>query len=153
MVEVVSLVENATFSSNNGSLRSSLGSCALVRIDYSKVEGGGSIHIILSTSRNQVVNPDVWESFGINPFDFDILVVKSTNHFFGGFGPIASEICYVDTGLKDGLTPYPNNPSKTDYTKLSRSIWPREADPHGIGSKAVPWHAEVEELAEAVARL
>jgi|EP01044_Picomonas_judraskeda_P004979 microcystin degradation protein MlrC len=153
MVEVVSLVDNATFSSNNGNLRSSLGPCALVRINYPEEDGGGSIHVVLSTSRSQVVNPDVWESFGIDPFTFDILVVKSTNHFFGGFGSIASVICYVDTGMKDGLTPYPNDPSQTAYTKLSRPMWPREADPHGIGSKAVPWNAEVEELVEAVARL
>eukprot|EP01043_Picozoa_sp_COSAG02_P000089 COSAG02_NODE_1_length_108762_cov_456.708287_89_plen_154_part_00 len=153
MVDVISLVDNATFSSNNGSLRSSLGPCALIRINYPEEDGGGSIHIILSTSRNQVVNPDVWQSFGIDPFTFDILVVKSTNHFFGGFGSIASEICYVDTGMKDGLTPYPNDPSQTAYTKLSRPIWPREADPHGIRSKTVPWNAEVEELVETVARL
>jgi microcystin degradation protein MlrC len=54
MVEVVALVDNATFSSNNGDLRSSLGPCALIRIDYPE---GGSIHIVLSTSRNQVRSP------------------------------------------------------------------------------------------------
>ena len=58
---------------NNGDLRSSLGPCALIRIDY---ESGGSIHVILSTLRNQVVNPDVWESFDIDPLSFDILVVR-----------------------------------------------------------------------------
>jgi microcystin degradation protein MlrC len=51
---VVALVDNATFSSNNGDLRSSLGPCALIRIDYPE---GGSIHIVLSTSRNQVRSP------------------------------------------------------------------------------------------------
>eukprot|EP01046_Picozoa_sp_COSAG06_P094127 COSAG06_NODE_40294_length_403_cov_0.845395_1_plen_56_part_10 len=56
-----------------------------------------------------MTNPDVWLSFDLDPFTFDILVVKSTNHFYGGFGPIASELCYVDTGLLDGLTPYPND--------------------------------------------
>ena len=161
---------------NNGDLRSSLGPCALIRIDY---ESGGSIHVILSTLRNQVVNPDVWESFDIDPLSFDILVVriptlcralqkehpisqlvlcwsaqvKSTNHFYGGFAPVASELFYVNTGLLDGLTPYPNDPRKTAYTKLSRPIWPRVADPHSIGSKDVAWEEEVEELADAVARL
>ena len=101
----------------------------------------------------QVTNPDVWLSFDLDPFTFEILVVKSTNHFYGGFGPIASELCYVDTGLLDGLTPYPNDPSVTAYTKLSRPIWPRVADPHAVGSKEVPWQEQVEELAEAVARL
>eukprot|EP01051_Picozoa_sp_SAG22_P007399 SAG22_NODE_520_length_9508_cov_1.914869_3_plen_85_part_00 len=58
----------------------------------------------------------------------------------GGFAPIAEEIFYVDTGLYQDLTPYPNNPTKTDYTKLGdRAIWPRVQDPHQIGSEAVPW--------------
>ena len=164
----------AVCAQNNGDLRSSLGPCALIRIDY---ESGGSIHVILSTLRNQVVNPDVWESFDIDPLSFDILVVrisdsfralqkenhklvlcwcaqvKSTNHFYGGFAPVASELFYVNTGLLDGLTPYPNDPRKTAYTKLSRPIWPRVADPHSIGSKDVAWEEEVEELADAVARL
>ena len=63
---------------NNGDLRSSLGPCALIRIDY---ESGGSIHVILSTQRSQVVNPDVWESFDIDPLSFDILVVRISDSF------------------------------------------------------------------------
>ena len=82
--QVKGLSDNATFSSNNGDLRSSLGQAALISITHA---GGGSIDIILCTSRNQVVNPDVWVGFGLDPRDFDILVVKSTNHFYGGFSP------------------------------------------------------------------
>ena len=67
--------------------------------------------------------------------------MKSTNHFYGGFAPVASELFYVNTGLLDGLTPYPNDPRKTAYTKLSRPIWPRVADPverdRGLGPAAV----------------
>ena len=95
MVHVVSIVDNATFSSNNGDRRSTLGECALVRIG-----GADGVYVVLSTLRNQVVNPDVWLAFGLDPYDFDILAVKSTNHFFGGFGHIASELCYVNTGLQ-----------------------------------------------------
>ena len=60
------------------------------------------------------------------------------------------KIFYVDTGLYSDMTPYPNNPSKANYTKLTRDIWPRVQDPHGIGSDAVAWvRASVEALAEA----
>ena len=86
--------------------------------------GDGSIGIILGTSRNQVVNPDVGECFGLDARDFDILVVKSTNHFYGGFAPIASELCYVNTGLLDGMSD-PRTPSirvRRPTRSLSRPI-------------------------------
>ena len=40
-------------------------------------------------------------------------------HSYGGFAPIAAALVYIDTGLI-GLSPYPNDPTQTDYTKLSR---------------------------------
>ena len=53
--------------------------------------------------------------------DKSILVVKSTNHFYGGFNEIAVDeaIYYVDTGI-DFRSPYPSNPLQTAYTKLAR---------------------------------
>ena len=84
-----------------------------------------------------MINPDVGECFGMDPHDFDILVVKSTNHFYGGFAPIASELCYVNTGmLLDGMSD-PRTPStraRRPTRSLSRSIRPQVADPHGIGA-------------------
>lgn len=73
-------------SSNNGDRRSSLGKTALVSIP-SGVDG--SIELILNTKRSQTTNPDVWANYGIDPLSKAILVVKSTNHFYGGFAPIA----------------------------------------------------------------
>ncbi len=53
-----------------------------------------------------------------------MLLVKSTNHFYAGFAPIAAEIIYIDAGA-----PYPSNPRVTDYRNLTRPIWPRVEDP------------------------
>ena len=52
----------------------------------------------------------------------------------------------VDTGLI-GLSPYPNDPTQTAYTKLTRPVWPRVMDPHKNGARAVPWSATVGEAA------
>jgi len=52
------------------------------------------------------------------------LLIKSTNHFYAGFEPIAAEIIYVAAPSS-----YPSNPAVTDYRKLTRPIWPRVADP------------------------
>ncbi|TIN67185.1 MAG: M81 family metallopeptidase, partial [Mesorhizobium sp.] len=54
----------------------------------------------------------------------DMLLIKSTNHFYAGFEPIAAEIIYVSAPSS-----YPSNPAVTDYKKLTRPVWPRVADP------------------------
>jgi microcystin degradation protein MlrC len=86
---------------------------------------GTEIDVILNTNRTQTFEPDIFSNLGIDPLRKDLLLVKSTNHFFAGFAPIAAEIVYIDAGA-----PYPSNPRLTDYRKLSRAIWPRVDDPH-----------------------
>ncbi len=53
------------------------------------------IDIIVSSERVQVFSPDVFSNFGIDPLQKRLLVVKSSQHFYAGFAPIASEIIYM----------------------------------------------------------
>lgn len=87
-----------------------------------EVEG---VQIVLNTVRSQVFNPDLFSNMGIDPADMDILFIKSTNHFYDAFAPMAAEIIYVAV---DG--PYPNNPKTNAYRNLRRAIWPRVDNPH-----------------------
>ncbi|MCX5495303.1 M81 family metallopeptidase [Kaistia dalseonensis] len=103
-----------------GASRVTLGPTALIRIL------GTEIDVILNTNRTQTFEPDVFSNLGLDPLAKDILLVKSTNHFYAGFVKIASEIVYIDAGA-----PYPSNPRVTDYRKLARGIWPRVENPHG----------------------
>src|SRR6185312_3308286 len=86
-----------------------LGPTALVRLK------GTEIDVILNTNRTQTFEPDVFSNLGIDPLSKAMLLVKSTNHFYAGFAPIAAEIVYIDAGA-----PYPSNPRVTDYKKLDR---------------------------------
>lgn len=97
-----------------GKSRVTLGPAAVIRLE------GTNIEVILNTNRTQTFEPDIFSNLGIEPASKDILLVKSTNHFHAGFEPVAAEIIYIDAGA-----PYPSNPKKTDYRKLSREIWPR----------------------------
>ncbi len=97
-----------------GKSRVTLGPVAVVRLE------GTTIDVILNTNRTQTFEPDIFSNIGIDPQSKDILLVKSTNHFHAGFEPVAADIIYIDAGA-----PYPSNPKKTDYRKLSREIWPR----------------------------
>ncbi len=83
------------------------------------------IHVILNTVRSQVFSPDLFSNMGITLSDFMTVVLKSTNHFYDAFLPVASEILYAAV---DG--PYPSDPQTNDYKNLTRKIWPRIENPH-----------------------
>ncbi len=53
------------------------------------------IDIIVNSIRRQVFSPTVFSNFGIDPTSKRLLVVKSTQHFYAGFAPIAGEIIYM----------------------------------------------------------
>lgn len=84
------------------------------------------VSVILNTVRSQVFDPSVFMTMGIDPVTRDLLVVKSTNHFYAAFAEISDTILYAEVN-----GPYPNDPVKTDYKNLTRGIWPRVASPHG----------------------
>ena len=90
-----------------GASRVTLGATALVRIV------GTQIEVILNTNRTQTFEPDIFSNLGVDCAKKDILLVKSTNHFYAGFAPIAAGVIYIDAGA-----PYPSHPRETDYRKL-----------------------------------
>jgi microcystin degradation protein MlrC len=53
------------------------------------------IDIIVNSERVQVFSPQVFSNFGIDPLKKRLLVVKSAQHFYAGFAPIASKIIYM----------------------------------------------------------
>ncbi len=61
-----------------------LGRTAMIRV--------GGIEIILNSARQQVFSTHCFTEHGIDPLQRDVLVVKSTQHFMNGFGPIASKV-------------------------------------------------------------
>jgi microcystin degradation protein MlrC len=77
------------------------------------------IDIVVNSIRTQVYAPDAFSNLGIDPTQKKILVVKSTQHFYAGFAPIAAEILYVAApgALHPDLAELP-------YRRADRSLWP-----------------------------
>lgn len=77
------------------------------------------IDIVAISNRTQTFSPDVFTNVGIDPEAKKILVVKSMQHFFAGFEPIASGVAYVAApgALVPDFTLLP-------YRKANREIWP-----------------------------
>jgi len=53
------------------------------------------IDIIVNSLRTQVFSPMVFTNFGIDISKKRMLVVKSTQHFYAAYAPIASEVIYM----------------------------------------------------------
>ncbi|MCA9838839.1 MAG: M81 family metallopeptidase [Trueperaceae bacterium] len=53
------------------------------------------IDIIVNSKRGQVFSPDVFSNFGIDVSKKKLLVVKSMQHFYAGYEPIAAEVIYM----------------------------------------------------------
>ena len=77
------------------------------------------IDIVVNSIRTQVFSPEVFTNLGINPVEKRVLVVKSMQHFYAGFAPIAAEVLYV--AAPGALTPDFN---ALPYQKADRNIWP-----------------------------
>jgi len=84
----------------------------------------GDVDIVVNTLRTQTFHADAFEALGIDPTSYRIVIVKSAQHFYNGFAPIAAEVLYV-------ATPGAANPDYVNlpYTKRKTPFWPKVADP------------------------
>ncbi|MBA3874248.1 MAG: MlrC C-terminal domain-containing protein [Anaerolineae bacterium] len=64
-----------------------LGNTASLRIN--------GIDIVLISLRTQTFSPEVFTNLGIDPTKRQLVIVKSTQHFYGRFAPIAAEVLYI----------------------------------------------------------
>lgn len=113
-VTVRKIVENAgqTFSTN----RARMGTAVWLT--------AGGVDLVLTTVRTQTFHPDAFEQFGIDVSGYRIVVVKSTQHFYAGFEPVAAEILYVSA---PGAIP--PEFAAIPFQKLKTPFWPRVEDP------------------------
>jgi microcystin degradation protein MlrC len=101
-----------------------LGDTAAIRIDED--EDGDGIVVVLISSRTQALGTELFTTLGLEPADYEVLVLKSSQHFAGAFGPLASRIVRGETG---GACP--TQPRMHPYTKVRRPLWPLDEDVEG----------------------
>lgn len=84
----------------------------------------GGVDLVLNSIRTQVLHPDGLTQLGIEPSGYRGIVVKSTQHFYAGFAPLAGRIEYVAC---EGAIP----PDFADipYRKFRAAYWPRVENP------------------------
>ena len=109
-VEVLAVKKDAWQDGLSGTI-APLGDVALVRID--------GIKVVLNTHRTQGFGTNLFTQFGIDLAETKLVVVKSSQHFHAHFGPIASEVVYVDT---PGVAPA--NVRLLKYERAPKGLWP-----------------------------
>lgn len=91
-----------------------------VDIGQSAVLRVGGIDIVVAGSRHQVLDPGFFTHAGLDPRQYDVVVVKSSQHFRAAFGPMARRIIVIDSG--DGLTSF--NLKAFGHKNVRRPVYP-----------------------------
>ena len=126
-VTVMGLARDAMQPFGGGSAK--LGDVAWLRVgdvrDDSAIDDSHAIDIIINTERVQAFDPACFSVAGLDPMIPRALVVKSTQHFYAGFAPIAREVLYVAT---PGCGPMTF--ADIEHSLVTADLWPRLDDPH-----------------------
>jgi microcystin degradation protein MlrC len=101
-----------------GSSLKHIGTAVWVRNDERDLD------LVLNTLRTQTFHPDAFTQLGIDLNTKHIVIIKSTQHFYAGFEPVAAQIIYVAT--PGAITP---DFAGIPFRKFTRPYWPRVADP------------------------
>ena len=88
------------------------------------VSAANNLDIFLNSIRTQTFHPDAFEQFGLKLSDKKIVVVKSPQHFYAGFAPIAESVLYVSAPGSINM-----NFSEIGFKKFTDPYWPKVADP------------------------
>lgn len=82
------------------------------------------VHLVVSDKRTQAFHPMAFTQLGLDLSALRAVVVKSSQHFYAGFAPIASAVHYISG--PGAITPdYANIP----YTKRTPTYWPKVENP------------------------
>ena len=82
------------------------------------------LSVVVNEKRRQPVHPNIFEGLGVDLNAQRALIVKSSNHFYTGFAPVAERVIHLKS--PGAVTP---DFAKIPYTKRSLNYWPRAARP------------------------
>ncbi|MEQ8264095.1 M81 family metallopeptidase [Pseudohaliea sp.] len=100
--------------------------------DIAMIRSAG-VTIILCSVRGQCFSPCIFDDLGVDARTFQLIGVKSNQHFYRAFAPIASEIIYIA-----GPGAVPPVAGRLNFAKMSTfDKFPWNPDPLGLGDALV----------------
>ena len=112
---VIKVEENATQTFGAGNVIG-IGNAVVVQVN--------DIDIILNTTRRQVYGVDCLTNLGIDPMQKRILIVKSSQHFYASFAPLAADVLYC---VAPGTLAM--NVKDIPYRRIDKNKWPLVKNP------------------------
>ena len=82
------------------------------------------LHIVVNDLRTQTFHPSAFADLGIDLSGMKAVVVKSSQHFYDGFAPIASEVIHI--AGPGAITP---DFTIIPFTKRDDNYWPKTENP------------------------
>lgn len=119
-IEVIGLKTDG--SQSFGTAKVGYGDGAGIRI----ATAGGSVEVALISERTQALGTEIFTDLGIDLASKQYIGVKSTNHFYEAYAPVAREVLYCDGG-----GPSPLDTRRYPYKKIARPQWPHDPLPPG----------------------
>ena len=111
-----------------GVTRNGLQSFGVSKVAFGDAAGirVAGVEVSLISHRSQALGTEIFSAVGIDLATKRYVGVKSTNHFYAAYGPIAAKVLYCDGGG-------PSSPDarKYPYTKIPRPHWPHDELPEG----------------------
>lgn len=121
-VTVKGLAVDATQPFGGGTQK--LGDIAWLRVGDAE-DDASAIDIVINSERVQAFDPACFAAAGLDPMIPKALVVKSTQHFYAGFAPIARDVLYVATPGCGSMVF-----AEIEHPLVTAELWPRVANPH-----------------------
>lgn len=90
----------------------------------------GSLDLVVGSVRSQVLSTDAFTGIGINLGEKRVIVVKSGQHFYRSFSPLADTILYPAAPHTIGL-----DLRSIPHRYLDHEYFPRVDDPLGLGRR------------------
>ena len=119
-VEIVAYREDATQIAQE--MRSPIGPAAVLQ--------AAGIRIVVCAQRQQVFDTACFEEFGIHVSECRIVVVKSHQHFYEKFGPLAAKVLYATPPGSVNMN-YPEVP----FVRIVRPLYPIDLPPFETGGR------------------
>jgi microcystin degradation protein MlrC len=94
-----------------GASQVGMGDCVAVRV--------GGVEVVLTSARVQAMGRDLFTNLGVELERKRLIVVKSSQHFYAAFAPIAKEVLYC--GAPGAIAP---DLTQVPYRRAVRPLWP-----------------------------
>jgi microcystin degradation protein MlrC len=94
-----------------GASQVGMGDCVAVRV--------GGVELVLTSARVQAMGRDLFTNLGVELERKRLIVVKSSQHFYAAFAPIAKEVLYC--GAPGAIAP---DLTQVPYRRAVRPLWP-----------------------------